>query len=124
MNWDELTETDSSEVRHCSNCNSHVYFCGTDEETIKHAKAGHCIAREIPVEWELGRIVLGRPNEPIVDNPQQTIAREWFLRERGIDDAIKNADSDRLCPQCNYPAPRWRATCRVCGFEMGRVLTE
>jgi hypothetical protein len=122
--WTELSPTASADIRHCTVCHCDVFFCKADEETIKHAKAGHCIAREIPDENELPHVYVGRPKNPPVPTQEQKEAAEWFGRERGIDDSIKNADSDRSCPKCQYPAPCWRETCRVCGFKMGRVLSE
>jgi hypothetical protein len=122
--WAELSLTASADVRHCTVCDCDVFFCQTDEETIKHAKAGHCIAREIPDEKQLPHVYVGRPQYPEVETLEQREAAQWFGRERGIDDSIKNADADRSCPRCNYPAPRWRATCRVCGFKMGRIPSE
>lgn len=97
-----------------------MFFCTTDHETIEHAKAGHCIARELPDENELPVTYLGEPVNVPVTTPEQQEADKWTGRERAIDDSIKNADADRACPKCNYPAPRWRLACRVCGFEMGR----
>jgi hypothetical protein len=98
-----------------------VHFCDSDEQTIAHAKAGHCIARELPNADELPAIYVGMPKELPVQTREQTAAAEWFSRERGIDDSIRNADSIRCCPECNFPAPPWRVSYRVCGFEMGRL---
>ena len=120
--WSELSPTDSANIRHCASCDRDVFFCKTDGETIEHAKAGHCIARELPDEQHLPHVYLGEPKNVPVPTPEQEEAAEWFGRERAIDDSIKNADADRACPKCTYPAPRWRVTCRVCGFEMGRQL--
>ena len=117
--WNELSPTASADIRHCALCNCDVFFCKTDEETIKHAKAGDCIARELPDEKQLPKVYVGIAR----DEPrtlQQNDAAKSFARERAIDDSIKNANADRSCPKCNYPAPGWRLTCRVCGFEMGR----
>jgi hypothetical protein len=125
-NWSELSPTasGSGEIRHCAVCDRNVFFCKTDEETIEHAKAGHCIARELPDEKELPHVYLGEPKNIPVPTPEQEKAGKWFGRERAIDDSIKNADAERSCPVCNYPAQRWRETCRVCGFKIGRVLAE
>jgi hypothetical protein len=122
--WDELAATDRPGVRHCDRCGSDVFFCRTDEETIAHAKAGHCIAREVPDESELPKIFIGQPAE--VPGPKPTPTQEeaglWNVRESAIDDAIRNAArSSRSCPRCSYPAPSWRTTCRICGFTMGRA---
>lgn len=120
--WSELSPTDAADVRHCAVCNRDVFFCQTDEETIEHAKAGHCIARELPDEKHLPRVYLGEPRSVPVPTPEQEEAGRWFVREGAIDDSIKNADAGRSCPKCHYPAPIWRSTCRVCGFAMGSQL--
>ena len=87
-------------------------------------QTGHCIAREIPDNVELPAVFVGMLKEPPARTPIQDEVARLVARERAINDSIKNADSDRACPACNYPAPRWRVTCRVCGFEMGRALKE
>ena len=122
--WNELTQTASADVRHCALCDCDVFFCTTDEETIEHAKAGHCIARELPDEQQLPRVYVGKPKNVPIPTREQVEAAKLFVRERAIYDSIKHADTDRSCPKCNYPAPRWRVTCRVCGFEMGRQLGD
>lgn len=122
--WSELTPTQQVGVRHCAVCDADVYICTSDEETIEHARAGHCIAREIPDETELPAVVVGMPDDPPLFTARQREAARWSMREGGIDDSIKNVDSERACPQCKYPAPWWRATCRVCGFPMGRAMKE
>jgi len=121
--WGELAPTDDPTVRHCGRCGSDVFLCADDEATIAHANLGHCIAREVPDHVELPRVVVGRPAEPIVSTHQQEEAGRWSARERGIDDAIRNAArSSRSCPRCSYPASDWRKTCRVCGHQMGRSV--
>lgn len=117
--------TADSAVRHCDRCGNDVYLCTTDEATISHARAGHCIAREVPDNTELPHFVIGRPTELPKFTPAQEEAQRWNRRESGIDDAIRNAqDAPRTCPQCGYPAQAWRKTCRVCGYEMGRVIVS
>ena len=101
-----------------------MYYCQSDAETIEHAKAQHCIAREMPVGSELPQMYLGIVRVPVEYTADQERALSWRNRERGIDDAIKNADSVRACPECGYPAPPWRLDCRVCGFKMGRVALD
>jgi hypothetical protein len=120
--WEELSETDSSLVRFCNLCTSNVFFCDTDADTIAHAQAGHCIARELPDPDGLPSIIVGRPSNPIEPTIEQLQVQALWARERGIDDSIANAmSSTRSCQKCGYPAPDWRKTCRVCGFEMGRT---
>jgi hypothetical protein len=122
--WHELLTTDRETERRCNECNEIVYLCVSDDETTSHARSGHCIAREVPDESELPTMYLGRPKKlpPITKSQKQALA--WTSRERGIDDSLKNMDAQRQCPECNYPAPDWRKTCRVCGFEMGRVFRD
>ena len=119
--WEALTQTDQPNVRYCEQCNQNVFLVSTDEETLSHARAGHCIAREIPDASELPAIYVGQPKS----SPPHTVEQEEALRlthrERGIDDSLKNLDSPRFCPRCHYPAPNWRMSCRVCGLEIGRV---
>jgi len=123
--WDDLAVSTDPAIRHCERCGSDVFFCTTDEETIAHARSGHCIAREVPDRSELPRIVLGQLAQPPEYTAQQQEARRWNSRESAIDDSIRNAiRSARSCPRCAYPAPAWRKTCRVCGCEMGRGVGE
>lgn len=121
--WNELAETPIAEIRHCEVYQQDVYFCFTDSETIEHARAGHCIAREFPDGSELPRIVLGRPKYPVEPTPSQEAAQQVANREHAIDDSIRNArDANRCCPECGYPAPDWRVKCRICNFEFGRNM--
>jgi hypothetical protein len=123
--WESLTPTEQGWTRHCSQCNRQVYLCTSDEQTIAHARAGNCIAREIPDGSELPHIYVGQPSGLPATTPEQERALEISHRERGIDDAIKNAQrSSRCCPRCQYPAPDWRVACRVCGFELERVKAD
>src|ERR1700735_1278147 len=85
--WSELSETAAPDVRHCALCNCDVFFCKTDEETITHAKVGHCIARELPDEKQLRHVYVGKPmNMPIL-TPEQEEAGRLSARERAIDDS-------------------------------------
>jgi hypothetical protein len=120
--WDSLSATADSAIRYCDQCRERVYLCVTDLETIEHAKAGHCIARECPHETELPAMVIGRPDVPTEFTKAQEAALERLHRESGIDDSIRNIDAPRCCPKCQFPAPPWRVSCRVCGFEMGRSV--
>ena len=60
-NWSELSPTASAGVRHCNVFDRNVFFCKTDEETTEHAKAGHCIARELPDEKDFRTHTLASP---------------------------------------------------------------
>jgi len=102
--WDDLSVTTVPTIRHCSRCDSDVFLCMTDEETIAHAKAGHCIAREEPHESQMPRLAMGRPSESLARTPRQREAERRATREMGIDDAIRNAArAVRECPECHYP---------------------
>src|SRR5688572_10668049 len=46
--WDAVAETTDPTIRRCSACSEQVYLCTTDEETLMHARANHCIARAVP----------------------------------------------------------------------------
>lgn len=121
--WEALAPTEEAQVRHCDQCDRRVHLCSTDEETIAHARAGHCIAREMPDASELPHVYVGQPVGVPPVTPQQEEALRVRLRERGVDDAIRNARrSSRCCPRCSYPAPDWRVDCRVCGFKIGRAV--
>jgi len=121
--WNQLDDTESEDIKFCAACHRNVYFCDNDEDTLFHAKLGHCIARERPQENELPKILLGKPDvKTLIINEERKEAGTWDDREHGIDDALKNIQSStRTCTQCGYPAPNWRQSCRVCGFPFGRV---
>lgn len=120
--WSDLTPTEVETERLCSQCDMRVYFCGTDEETLAHARAGHCIAREEPIGVEPRYVVLGRPASPPPEpSEEQKRAWSWARRERGIEAALASSGpSARDCPECHYPVPRWRVSCYVCGHALGR----
>jgi hypothetical protein len=122
--WDALTPTDEADVRHCSQCNEQVHFCRDDRETIEHARAGHCIAREEPSANELPALVLGRATEVVSWTAAEEEALARMVRERGIEEALRSGDwgvSARVCPQCGYAVPGFRPTCYVCRHELGRT---
>ena len=121
LKWEALERTAEDTQRFCGSCDRLVYLCSTDEETLEHARAGHCIAREIPDESEMPEMYLGEPVDPSPTTESQEKAFGWAMRERGIDDALKNMGAPRACPECSYPVQTWRSECRVCGYEIGRV---
>lgn len=100
--WERLTPTDSIDVRHCDQCQQQVYYCVTDEETIAHARAGHCIARKVPDCSELANVlVIGQADEIPKPTLKQEEVEKAMSRESGILDAIRNAHrSTRACPEC------------------------
>lgn len=119
--WSALDATEVDTQRFCTQCSKTVYLCVTDEETLAHARIGNCIARELPDKSELPVMYVGRPKNPppVTDAHKEALA--WTHREGGINDSLKNIDAERCCPKCEYPAPVWRTTCRVCAYEMGRM---
>jgi len=116
MTWEALRPTERANVRHCEQCQEHVYFCVTDAETIDHARAGHCIARVLPSASEQPAFVIGRPENPRRPTRSQQKAQEWMQRERAIDALLRGViPTARTCPECSYPVPDYRDQCRVCG---------
>ena len=123
--WEGLTPTDEPTVRHCGQCDRQVYFCSTDAETIAHARVGNCIAREMPDAAELPRVYVGQPVGLPPVTPQQEEARRFMLRERGVDDAIKNARrSSRYCPRCGYPAQTGGSGAECAAARWGGLSTR
>jgi predicted amidophosphoribosyltransferase len=122
--WEALTPTDHASVRFCGQCNQNVYLCSSDEETLSHARAGHCVAREIPDASELPAMYIGQPKHVPPATPEQEEAERRTNRERWIDDALKNLRSPHACPQCHYPVPAWRTRCRVCGLVLGGIRAD
>lgn len=115
--WDRLQPTDDDEVRFCDTCNSNVYLCRTDEETVAHALAGHCVARLDAVTPQNGFLGMVDVEEleasPTED--EEEIARAW-RREQGIFRALDNDLTNivEFCADCGYPMPQWRRSCYVC----------
>jgi hypothetical protein len=119
--WDALRPTEHADVRHCEQCQEHVFLCLTDAETIAHARAGHCIARALPRASEQPRLVLGRPKNAERPTPSQLEAQEWMRRERAIDGLLRGGIpvARRTCSECSYPVPDYLDRCRVCGTKLG-----
>lgn len=121
--WDDLAPTDSPSTRHCPKCDHDVHFCATDEETLAHARAGRCVAREEPDGSEM-RFIVGRaaPLAPeAAEKQSRAIARR--RRERGINILLNGRleAPSRPCPGCAYPVPNFRESCYVCGSVVGRT---
>jgi hypothetical protein len=126
--WDDLQPTDDPDVRHCTLCSQSVYFCKTDQETIDHARAGHCIARLTPDSSELPPKIsaFGRTNK-VFEAPKpsasQLEAQAWAMRESGITDFVQDTSvAGRNCPSCGFPVPGARKRCHVCKMEIGRAV--
>jgi len=117
--WDALRPTEQTDVRHCEQCQEHVFLCVTDAETIAHARAGHCIARVLPSASEQPRLVVGRPESPDRPTPSQLEAQGWTRRESAIDGVLRGVMTfARTCPDCSYPVPDYLDHCRVCGTTL------
>lgn len=120
--WEQLQTTGDEMVRFCTACKEQVHLCLTDEDTITHAKAGHCIARISPDASELPPMFLGRPVVPIPVTEAQEKAAQLSQREGAITRTLADVKySHRDCPTCGYPLPDWKVACRVCGEEVGRA---
>jgi len=44
LHWKQLEVTKEKNVKYCNVCEDKVYFCENDEELIKNATKGNCIA--------------------------------------------------------------------------------
>lgn len=112
--WESLAVTDKEGVRHCDQCDEDVYFCPTDEETLRHARAGRCIARAEPAGRP--RVVVGRPQK-IEETSDEKLTRELRRREHGINWLVDGRLGyvSRDCLACGYPVPAFLSTCKVCG---------
>jgi hypothetical protein len=71
--WGNLEPTSSKDVRFCRSCSNKVYYCISDDEAIKHAELGNCIAIEIPSEEKFSRIFIGEVEStyPIKPEPSE-----------------------------------------------------
>lgn len=105
--WDQLGDTESVDIKFCAECHRKVYFCNKDEDTLFHARQGHCIAHERPQENKLPLILLGEPDvETLKLNEGRKEAGKWDDRENGVDDALKNIQSStRNCANVTIPHP-------------------
>lgn len=116
--WESLAATEDDDVRHCGVCAKDVHFCRTDEETIRHALARHCIAREVPDGSERPPVIVGQSGTRWT--PRQEHAVALTDRERGIAWAIGDGvdDDAKQCVSCGFPLPSWAKRCRVCGGDV------
>jgi hypothetical protein len=112
--------------RYCKQYERNIHFCALDEETLFYAEQDYCVARERPDSHELPAMYIGESNlAKIQESHLKTEALAWSKRENEIDETLKNiAFSTRKCNQCNYPAPNWRMSCKVCGNHIGKVNSE
>jgi hypothetical protein len=75
--WVELDATLSESVRHCQECERDVYYCATDDETLDHARLGHCIARAQPDDRHFDAVVAFGPFYHLVSEEERgSAARE------------------------------------------------
>ncbi len=113
--WESLAPTQDDDVRHCGLCAKEVHFCRTDEETIRHALARHCIAREVPDGSERPPVIVGQSSTRWT--PRQERAVALTTRERDIAWSIGDGvdDDAKQCVSCGFPLPSWAKRCRVCG---------
>src|SRR5204862_1480082 len=51
--WGSLAPTDREDVRHCSACKKHVYYCSNITEARGHAALGECVALDLrAMRWK------------------------------------------------------------------------
>lgn len=49
MSWDQLEKTEFDQIRHCTSCKEDVTFCHTEEQVMKLAMRGECVAFSVPL---------------------------------------------------------------------------
>ena len=119
--WEALEETAEASVRRCRVCAEPVYFCATTAETLERAAAGACIAREEPSPQDLPQQRFAEAwSKPSILRARHAEARRSKQKEAGIREAIASGVDERRCPDCDWPVPRFRVSCYVCGHELGR----
>lgn len=109
--WDAMDATDDDDIHFCRSCEKNVYFCRTDEETVAHAKAGHCVARALPVVERQTPVMIGR----VEPEPAEMLAKHYRRREETIAEVLK-VQTSKSCDKCGYPMRddgRWCDVCRV-----------
>ncbi|MGH2899699.1 MAG: FHA domain-containing protein [Solirubrobacteraceae bacterium] len=51
--WGSLAPTDRDDVRHCSACKKHVFYCSSVPEARTHASLGECVALDLrALRWK------------------------------------------------------------------------
>jgi len=54
--WDELVQTDRTDVRYCEQCEKTVHFCKTQSELDRCMERGDCVCFDIDRERKLLRL--------------------------------------------------------------------
>lgn len=71
--WGQLKETNESDIRHCSQCNTAVHFCYDDEDIVRNIRVNNCIAFLDSTKTEMPEILMGAPtmsdrnNKPLTE---------------------------------------------------------
>lgn len=68
LEWNNLEETEDSEIRFCNECNKNVYHCETSIDIDKHIKLNNCIAY-FPIPDESPPLTLMGVIAPPDDSP-------------------------------------------------------
>ena len=58
--WADLEPTATAAVRACGQCRELVYYCGSHDEALDHARQGHCVA----LAGHDPTVMVGRPAQP------------------------------------------------------------
>lgn len=112
-NWDALGEMGQADARWCAVCRRAVFWCDSDEQTMRHAERGERIARDTHF---LQSTRPGGADESRAEQEERYLTQE---REYDINGALSDLKhTARRCPRCAYPVPEWRKTCRVCGHRV------
>jgi hypothetical protein len=66
--WQNFATTDDKMIRYCPVCARNVYLCADDASVIRHARLGHCIAKEDSFGLEMiGDVDVGKKYENYLD---------------------------------------------------------
>ena len=65
--WEELTDKEEFNVKHCNKCDKDVHFCPTPQELMRSIREGLCVAVNT-VENDSRKITLGYPSSANFDS--------------------------------------------------------
>ena len=62
--WEKLELTDDEFVRHCNQCEKHVYYCRSMKQARRHASQGRCVAIDPYLPRKLADLSGSLPSQP------------------------------------------------------------
>lgn len=55
--WNDLIETEDSDIRFCNGCEKEVHFCADDDELARSVKLNRCVAFMREDEFLMGDVI-------------------------------------------------------------------